>query len=55
MGRGGGHYDRLLGQARADACRVGLCSAQRVVAEVPTAEWDAPMHIIVTEDELIRP
>jgi 5-formyltetrahydrofolate cyclo-ligase len=54
LGRGGGHYDRLLARARRDACRVGLCYAQRVVREIPAAAWDVRMHVVVTEAETIR-
>jgi 5-formyltetrahydrofolate cyclo-ligase len=55
LGRGGGHYDRLLGRAREDAVRAGLCYAQRVVRELPAAPWDVPVHVVVTETEVIRP
>ncbi len=55
LGRGGGHLDRLLGRVREDALRVGLCYAQRVVGELPAAPWDVPMHVVVTDEEVIRP
>ena len=55
LGRGGGHYDRLLGRAREDTVRAGLCYAQRVVQELPAAPWDVPVHVVVTETEVIRP
>ena len=55
LGRGGGHYDRLLGRAREDAVRAGLCYARRVVRELPAAPWDVPVHVVVTETEVIRP
>ncbi len=55
LGRGGGHLDRLLGRARKDAARVGLCYAQRVVQELPVARWDVAMHVVVTDREVIRP
>lgn len=55
LGRGGGHLDRLLGRAREDAARVGLCYAQRVVQELPAAPWDVAMHVVVTDREVIRP
>ena len=55
LGRGGGHLDRLLGRARKDAARVGLCYAQRVVQELPAAPWDVAMHVVVTDREVIRP
>lgn len=59
LGRGGGHYDRLLAAVRADACRVGLCYADRVVESLPAGAWDARLDVavdvVVTERELIRP
>ncbi len=55
LGRGGGHLDRLLGGARKGAARVGLCYAQRVVRDLPAAPWDVPMHVVVTDEEVIRP
>lgn len=55
LGRGGGHYDRLLRGARPDALRVGICYAERLVAEVPAEEMDVSMDLIVTEAEVLRP
>ncbi len=55
LGRGGGHYDRVLAGARRDALRVGLTFLQRVVGELPRAEWDLPVHVLVTEVETFRP
>jgi 5-formyltetrahydrofolate cyclo-ligase len=54
LGRGGGHYDRLLARARRSALRVGLCFDDQVVERIPTAEGDATMDVVVTPDELIR-
>ncbi len=53
LGRGGGHYDRLLANAREDALRIGVCYADRVVDGLPTDSWDVPMHLIITENERI--
>lgn len=55
LGRGGGHFDRLLARARADARRVGFCYADRVVPELPVEDGDICMHAIVTQLEVIRP
>jgi 5-formyltetrahydrofolate cyclo-ligase len=54
LGRGGGHYDRLLARARPDAKRVGLCYAEHVVESVPVDSWDAPVDLVVTDQEVIR-
>lgn len=49
LGRGGGHYDRLLARARPDALRVGLCYADRIVERLPIDPWDVAMHLVITE------
>jgi len=55
LGRGGGHYDRLLLNAREDAALVGLCSAHHLRAErLPVAPWEVAMDILVTEREVLR-
>jgi len=54
LGRGGGHYDRLLREARPDALRVGICYAERLLAEIPAEERDVLMDVVVTESELLR-
>ena len=54
LGRGLGHFDRLLANARTDAVRVGCSYADRVVEELPEESWDILMHVVVTEREVIR-
>jgi 5-formyltetrahydrofolate cyclo-ligase len=54
LGRGRGDYDRLLARARGDALRVGLCFSERLIEDVPSAPWDEPMDMVVTELEAIR-
>lgn len=49
LGRGGGHYDRLLA-GTPDALRVGLAFAFQCVPRVPTGPGDESMHWIVTEE-----
>ena len=49
LGHGSGQYDRLL--AGTTALRVGLCDEQRLVAQVPVAEHDVRMDVIVTEKQ----
>lgn len=53
LGRGGGHFDRLLARARPEATRVGLCHGSRVVDALPEDPWDVRMHCVVTTVELI--
>lgn len=54
LGRGGGHFDRLLARARADALRIGCSYSDRIVDELPVGRFDIPMHLVLTEGELIR-
>jgi 5-formyltetrahydrofolate cyclo-ligase len=54
LGRGGGHYDRLLARRRADATLVGICYADRVIDELPQDPWDVAMHAVVTELFVLR-
>jgi 5-formyltetrahydrofolate cyclo-ligase len=54
LGRGGGHYDRLLARARPDAALVGICYADRVVDELPADPWDVAMHVVVTDQFVLR-
>lgn len=54
LGRGRGHFDRLLATVRPDACRVGCSYADRIVESLPEESWDVPMHMVVTEQEVIR-
>jgi 5-formyltetrahydrofolate cyclo-ligase len=49
LGRGGGHYDRLLARRRANARVIGICYADRVVDELPEDPWDVRMHALVTD------
>lgn len=54
LGRGGGHYDRLLNQVRANCVRVGVCFHRQLVDVVPTEAWDQKVHWIATERGLVR-
>jgi 5-formyltetrahydrofolate cyclo-ligase len=50
LGRGAGHYDRLLSAARASAVRCGVAFATRFLPAIPTEAHDIRMHAVVTED-----
>ncbi len=54
LGRGGGHFDRLLARAGPRALRVGLCYASQIVEQVPTEAWDERVDILVAESGVIR-
>lgn len=49
LGRGGGHYDRLLPRLRPGAAVVGVTVEDRVVPRLPTERHDRPMTHLATE------
>ena len=49
LGRGGGHYDRLLARVPESAVRVGVCFACQVVPRVPRQRHDRGVDVLVTE------
>lgn len=54
LGRGGGHYDRLLARVRAGASAIGICYAERVIDELPEDLWDVAMSLVVTDRFVVR-
>jgi 5-formyltetrahydrofolate cyclo-ligase len=54
LGRGGGHYDRLLPLMRPDALCWGLGFDCQVVAGLPVEAHDIPLHGLATEQGIIR-
>jgi 5-formyltetrahydrofolate cyclo-ligase len=53
LGRGTGHYDRLLARVRPDAVRIGICYADRVRDALPSAPHDVPVHLLVTDHAVL--
>jgi 5-formyltetrahydrofolate cyclo-ligase len=53
LGRGGGYYDRLLGQAEFRAQAIGVCFQCQVVDTLPKEDHDLTVGQIVTEAETI--
>jgi len=49
LGRGGGHYDRLVPRLRPGVPVVGVTVEDRVVRRLPTEAHDAPMTHLATE------
>jgi len=49
LGRGGGHYDRLLPRLRPGVPAVGVTVGARVVERVPREPHDVPMTHLATE------
>ncbi|NQT51275.1 5-formyltetrahydrofolate cyclo-ligase [bacterium] len=54
LGRGGGYYDRYMGHPDFRAVRCGVGYAAQMLDHVPHDEHDRPVHMVVTEDGVIR-
>ena len=54
LGRGGGHYDRLLARLRPDAVIVGITPVALVIDQLPREAHDRPMTHLATEDGVGR-
>jgi len=54
LGRGAGFYDRFMASPGFRAVRVGVAFACQLVEAVPHDAHDLPVHVIVTEDEVVR-
>jgi 5-formyltetrahydrofolate cyclo-ligase len=54
LGYGGGFYDRFLPQLRSDCIRIGLAYDEQLVDDLPVAEHDAPVDVVVTPTRVIR-
>src|SRR5690349_5614853 len=52
LGRGGGHYDRLLSELSAQAITVGLAYSFQMLDCVPQAERDRRLNFVVTESAI---
>lgn len=53
LGNGGGHYDRILSTARADAESIGMAPHRHIVEEVPVAGHDVRVGWLATEDGMV--
>jgi 5-formyltetrahydrofolate cyclo-ligase len=49
LGRGGGHYDRLLAELSAQAISVGLAYSFQLLDHLPQSGWDRRLNFVVTE------
>lgn len=49
LGRGGGHYDRLLADLGPQAITVGLAYSFQLLDRIAENEWDQRLNFIVTE------
>lgn len=53
LGRGGGHYDRLLALSPR-AVKVGMALTWQLIEEIPVEPHDVHMHVIVTDQWLYK-
>jgi 5-formyltetrahydrofolate cyclo-ligase len=53
LGNGAGHYDRILGSARADAASIGIAPESRLIYEVPMEGHDVRVAWLATEDGVV--
>jgi len=53
LGKGLGYYDRFLKCLSGSTLFVGFAYSEQIVPEVPVDEWDARMHMLVTEEGVI--
>ena len=49
LGRGGGHYDRILPRLRPGVPAVGVTVEERIVPRLPAEPHDVPMTHLATE------
>jgi len=56
IGHGGGYYDRMLEPVagRQEIVKIGICFDFQRVADVPCAEWDIVMDMVLSETCLTR-
>lgn len=48
LGMGGGFYDRTMANLNGSTLRVGIAHDLQCYPELPVADWDQPLHQIVT-------
>ena len=54
LGRGGGHYDRFIGQLGGETISVGLAYSFQLLDRIPETGFDRRLNIIVTESAVHR-
>jgi len=53
LGRGGSYYDRFFANAELHASRCGFGFAEQLVETIPVTEYDEPVDLLVTDEEII--
>jgi len=54
LGTGGGYYDRFIAQSASSSCLIGLVFDEQIVDVLPIDKHDQPMHLIVTDERVLR-
>jgi 5-formyltetrahydrofolate cyclo-ligase len=54
LGRGGGFYDRVFADGRANIVRVGLAYEFQCWPNLPRDPWDVPLQYVITEQRVVR-
>lgn len=54
LGYGGGFYDRFLERVRPETPRIAIAFHCQIVDKVPVGEFDKKIHMLVTEQGIIR-
>lgn len=54
IGRGGGFYDRFLGQPDMQAFTCGLAFAEQLIDRLPNHVHDKPVDMLVTDEHLLK-
>jgi 5-formyltetrahydrofolate cyclo-ligase len=49
LGQGGGHFDRFLVRLGPDCLTIGVCYHEQLVADLPMAEHDVHVALVVTD------
>ncbi len=53
MGYGGGFYDSFLTGTLTECKKIAVCFDFQILDEIPHADWDIPVDMIVTEKRII--
>jgi 5-formyltetrahydrofolate cyclo-ligase len=53
LGNGGGHYDRILTEARRDAVSIGMAPSRGLVEMIPFEDHDVKVGWLATEDGVV--
>lgn len=50
LGRGGGHYDRILGRSACIGTIIGACFTSQILPEIPHENHDSLVSVLLTEE-----